>query len=35
MYAPDTGRRLEAAEADGQRYPDGAVPLRTITVEAD
>lgn len=34
MYAPDTGQRLEAAEADGQRYPEGAVPLPTITVEA-
>lgn len=35
MYAPDTGQPLEAAETKGQRYANEAVPLQTITVQAE
>ncbi len=35
MYSPDTGERLVARDAEGERYPNGAVPLEAITVETE
>jgi hypothetical protein len=30
LYAPETGERLPAFSAQGNRYPDDAVPLTTL-----
>jgi 4-amino-4-deoxy-L-arabinose transferase-like glycosyltransferase len=35
MYSPETGDRLVAYDAEGEPYPNGAVPLETITVETE
>jgi 4-amino-4-deoxy-L-arabinose transferase-like glycosyltransferase len=35
IYSPDTGERLVAQDADGEPYPNGAVPLDAITVETE
>jgi hypothetical protein len=30
VYDPETGQRLPAYSADGERYPDDALPLTTV-----